>query len=609
MILKSDYWYGREDYFRGPIYRPFPLILFATEWQFFPDNPMVYHLVNVLFYSLLCLLLYSVLCKLFEETNLLFPFVCTMLYAAHPIHTEVVDSIKSADEILAFLFALLSLFYFLKSIEKNSILYLLFGAVFYFISLLSKETAIAFFIVIPLMLYVFIKADFKRILLITSILFCTTMGMLLIRYEVLKSVPDNGIQLMNNSLVGAPDFISRKMTAFYVLLRYILLLLFPHPLSYNYTFNQIPICHLNNLPVLFGIVLCLAIFIYSIINIRKKSMIAFSILFFLLTIIPVSNIFMLIGSPMAERFLFMPSLGFSMLTTLFLIKITTAKAEENRILSFKEFIQGNSKIVIIVSILLCLYSIKTISRNTDWKDDVSLVGHDVEIVPNCASAHFSWGHILVDTLFLEEKDSVQKNKILDQGIDEFKKAVAIFNNYTDAYNWLAKAYILKKDYQNAISVYRILLHIDGDKDTADLNSLAVAYYDFGLHCNQTNQYEKSLNTFDSAIKYKPNFSESYNNKGVAYLELGKNTEAITEFEKAIKLDEKNHTAYSNIGCAYTNLKQYEMALQYLNKSISLDSSDHYPVYIKGVTYQLMGDTLKAKEYFEKANQKSGGQGR
>src|ERR1039457_6972183 len=49
-ILKTDYWYGYKDNLRGPVYRPVSLVMFALEWQLFPDNPHVYHFINILLY-------------------------------------------------------------------------------------------------------------------------------------------------------------------------------------------------------------------------------------------------------------------------------------------------------------------------------------------------------------------------------------------------------------------------------------------------------------------------------------------------------------------------------------------------------------------------------
>src|ERR1035441_2122688 len=117
-IFKHSYWFGINDT-RVAEYRPVSLAMFAMEWQFFPDNPHIGHFVNVLFYAFTCWLLFIILCMLFEKKNLLIPFVCTLLYTAHPIHTEVVDSIKSRDEIMCFLLMLSATYFFLKSLNNK----------------------------------------------------------------------------------------------------------------------------------------------------------------------------------------------------------------------------------------------------------------------------------------------------------------------------------------------------------------------------------------------------------------------------------------------------------------------------------------------------------
>ena len=102
-LLHTFYWQGYWTANAG-LYRPLSMILFAVEWQFFPASPHIYHMVNVLLYALMGYLLFTFLTKLFPKVNLIFPFIISLLFMAHPIHIEVVANIKSADEILAFIF-------------------------------------------------------------------------------------------------------------------------------------------------------------------------------------------------------------------------------------------------------------------------------------------------------------------------------------------------------------------------------------------------------------------------------------------------------------------------------------------------------------------------
>ena len=139
-LLKKSYWYGFSNV-DDPIYRPASLILFAIEWQFFPDNTHVFHFLNVLMYAFSCWLLFRLLCRLFRDQTsyggMLIPFICGLLYTAHPIHTEVVDNIKSMDEILCFMFAIGSVLLFIKWLGDTKIPSLVYAILLYFLSLMS----------------------------------------------------------------------------------------------------------------------------------------------------------------------------------------------------------------------------------------------------------------------------------------------------------------------------------------------------------------------------------------------------------------------------------------------------------------------------------------
>ena len=370
MMLKTDYWYGNEAGVRGAVYRPVSLILFAIEWQFFPDNPYVGHLINVLLFSLTCWLLFQLLCLLFEKQNLLFPFICSLLYAAHPIHTEVVDNIKSGDEILCFLFGISSILFLIKHINDQKKSGLILFGIFYFLSLLSKENGMVFLVIIPLVLFAFTDNNLRKITSFTLILVAITALYLFIRWQVLKIIPESiaiehPLDIFNNSLIGAPDFITQKATEFYILLRYVLLLIFPHPLTSDYSFAQIPIKSFGDIMVLASVIFYLFIGIYAVINLRNKSILAFTILFYLITLAPVSNIFILIGSSMAERFMYMPSLGFCIALTFLLIRITKVETVKSKFKTVQELVMTNSFLFSIVFIIAGLYSIKTIENKKE----------------------------------------------------------------------------------------------------------------------------------------------------------------------------------------------------------------------------------------------------
>ena len=141
--------YGNNE---NNLYRPLTKAMFAIEWQISPDNAHFHHLINVLMYSLVCVLLFIVLLR-YTKINIYILFITALIFAAHPIHTEVVANIKSRDEISSMLFLLLSLLCIHKYLSSNKILMLIGTLGCFFLALLSKESAIVYVALAPLFIY------------------------------------------------------------------------------------------------------------------------------------------------------------------------------------------------------------------------------------------------------------------------------------------------------------------------------------------------------------------------------------------------------------------------------------------------------------------------
>ena len=561
--------------------------------------------MNVLLYAISCWLLFLLLCELFQNKSLLFPLICSLLYTAHPIHTEVVNNIKSRDEILCFLFGILSIYLFVKYYRNSSLLLLISGSLSFFLSLISKETGITFLLIIPLSLLLFENISKKKIVNITIILISISVIYFLIRMIVLKDLRLNTSDyVLNNSLNGAPDYISRQATAFYILLRYILLLIFPHPLSCDYNFSQIKIHTLSDPLPLIGILFYAGITLYAFVIFRKNKIISFAILFYLFSLAPVSNIFFINGTAMAERFLYIPSLGFCFVLTTVLLKLTKTETDKSNYKNLKLFITFNKPVFLLLFVIVGLYSVKTFSRSQNWKDNVTIYGHDVEVSKNSASAHFLYAYSLIYDVLPKDHDSIRKDSIIDKAIIELNKSIKIAQ-ISDYYRELGHCYDIKKDYESAISSFKIVIQNDKMSDNLDTSHLAESFYKLGSQMNAISQFDKAINNFDSAIKYAPNLSVAYNDKGVSFLNKGDYKEALPFFEKTIALDPKCEKAYMNMGCVYSNTNQYEKAFEYFNKAIELDSTDTQTYYFMSITYKHAGNTFKAKEYFEKATNSFG----
>ena len=167
-IFTSPYYQDAQGY--SYEYRPVVLVSFAIEHQFFGDNAHVSHFFNIVLYALCCLVLYLVLLRLFKKHFHIIPLAITLLFIAHPAHTEVVCSIKNRDEILGLLFSFLTLHSALIAIQNSKKWLLILVPLFFTLALMSKITVISFVILIPLALILFTEAGLGSIMLTTILL-------------------------------------------------------------------------------------------------------------------------------------------------------------------------------------------------------------------------------------------------------------------------------------------------------------------------------------------------------------------------------------------------------------------------------------------------------
>jgi protein O-mannosyl-transferase len=151
-------------------YRPLVRTSFAIEYQFFGKNPYVSHLFNILFYLIGILLLYKILRRLLKDYHQFLPFIITLLFVAHPIHTEVVASLKNRDELFVLIFCLLLLDQSIKYADTLKNRHLYWASAMVLLAFLSKPTTASFFLVIPLSLYFFTSMELKKVLKLSGII-------------------------------------------------------------------------------------------------------------------------------------------------------------------------------------------------------------------------------------------------------------------------------------------------------------------------------------------------------------------------------------------------------------------------------------------------------
>lgn len=158
-ILTSPYYSDDQGYSYD--YRPLVHISFAFEHQFFGESAHTSHFFNALLYACLCIVLFFVLRAVLPVPDTVV-LIAVALFAAHPIHTEVVASIKNRDEILMMLFSLLSLYVYIKWETDKYIAAICLTSFMYILAVLSKSTSLPFAFLIPFTILLFRKPGFGK---------------------------------------------------------------------------------------------------------------------------------------------------------------------------------------------------------------------------------------------------------------------------------------------------------------------------------------------------------------------------------------------------------------------------------------------------------------
>ncbi len=419
----EGYFKEQRNLIQGGRYRPLSIATFAIEHSISPNNNRLSHTVNILLYILCGFLIYRLLLFFYPHRRnwwMTIPFVVTILYMAHPIHVEAVANIKGRDEILALLFGAISIYYAIRSIRaKSPIILLILMGLTYYLGVLSKENILSFLGVVPVLLYLFHRSDYKKIGSIFLILLAITIGYLVQRYVIIGFLIDSApvTDVMNNPFVDMSSG-ERLATIMYTLGKYLLLIIFPHPLTHDYYPYQIPIMNWAKPSVWLSLLTYLGLTIYAVLRYRKQPHISFGWIFFLATIFLVSNLVISVGTFMNERFAFIPSLGILWMVIHLLME------------NGKQWIKPVLALG-LCGVLFAGYSGKTFTRVPVWENAMTLNRAAVKVSTNSARANSFMGTALFNQ-YRVESDPIEKKRLLDEADIYIKRSLDIIPDYTSA---------------------------------------------------------------------------------------------------------------------------------------------------------------------------------
>ncbi len=535
-LCTTDFFYGftgEGSGLSGGRYRPVALIIFAIEHQFFGDNTFISHSINILLFLLVIILLYKLLQKhIFKEYQPYLAFITCLLFVVHPIHTEVIANVKSRDELIVFLLLLTSSFALIKHNEESKIGHLIAGLSCFFLALLTRESAVPFILIFPLVAYFFFNQSIKKSILISIPLIIVFAIYMILRISIVGFSYSNKGDILDVPFLyaSATEAFATKM---FILLKYICLLIFPHPLSSDYSYNQIPYIRLASIQFVFPFLVIFGLTLFAFFKLKKRSIFSFCILYFLMTIFLFSNFVMDIGAPLAERLLFQPSLAICILfATGFLYLNKNYKKTSTTFL-----------VILVIS-----FSAKTIIRNRVWKNDETLFFTDVNNAPNSlkTNIHAAKFYILKAK---SESNAELKNEYFRKAVFYDERALKIDANNRYIYLGLGAAYFGLNNYLKAADMWLQSYQMDPSHEDEKnrLNELSNFLLNEGTKIFQNGNTKSAISYYKKAIELNTNNVEAWYFLGGVYFNLNDTKNGIQAWQYVLKLDPNhqfNKTAFS-----------------------------------------------------------------
>lgn len=477
-------------------YRPHIHVFYALVHMVSGKNPWGYHLTNILFHAGTSMLVYLISLALLrerfgEKKAVLASIISALVFILHPIHTEAVAWASAISELSFSFFFFLAFYFWIKSEGRKPFL-VLSSALVFFLSLLCKESAV----MLP---SVFLAYDliFRR-----KEKFLFRYGSLaagLVLYLILRV---NGLGALMVSVEHGRGQVALSGWGYLMNIPplfavYIFKVLFPIKLNAVHLFHVKRLLEpatLLSLPVavLYGLACLYALR-------RNRQEILFLLFFFALAILPALYIKGVCGNTWAERYLYLPSLGFSILvgyiSTLFLEK-------ENR---------TRTALSVLLLALLSFYAVSTVERTFIWRTNKSLWRDTLKKSPNVGIVYMGYGGALFEEGRFDEAEAA------------FNRALQFLPGDYELFNLLGRLYAEKGLLEKSEAFLR--------KAVALAPSYAEAHMSLGVTYTKQGHTAEAIKEFEAARRLLPQYPAPHFNLGLAYLEMGKPATAVRELKR------------------------------------------------------------------------------
>ncbi|MCF8298976.1 MAG: tetratricopeptide repeat protein [Saprospiraceae bacterium] len=444
-------------------YQPISILSYSIDYSLFGLNPKGFHITNLIFHLLNIILVFFLIYKLSYRIEA--AFISAILFAIHPMHVESVVWIAERKDVMYAFFYLGSLISYINYITKNKTKYLIYTAILFIFSLLSKSAAVT----LPVLLFLFdfflkrkysIKLILEKIpLIVLSIFF----GLLAI-----YSQKSSGALTDFEGIYTLTDHI---FIIIYSIAFYIFMLILPiHQSIIHYYPEKIN----GYLPIEYylSVLLILLVILIIIKSKKNRKYFIFGFLFFLISISLVIKIIPLGIEITSERNTYIPYIGLFFIISHFSINIIDNK--------YKYLVKLKPFLAILFIIYLGLFSIKSWQRTKVWKDSYTLFSDVIDKYPNHHQAYYNRG---IENL---------RNNDFKAAISDFDKVIEINPNFIDAYLNRGNLFAQSNNFQAALIDFNKIIELDSNH--------CIAYQNRGILYFKMNKTKEACSDWNKAYE-------------------------------------------------------------------------------------------------------------
>uniref|UniRef100_A0A147AB39 dolichyl-phosphate-mannose--protein mannosyltransferase n=1 Tax=Fundulus heteroclitus TaxID=8078 RepID=A0A147AB39_FUNHE len=315
-----------------------------------------------------------------------------------------------------------------------------------------------------------------------------------------------------------------------------------------------------------------------------ENVVAFSLGLLAIPFLPATNLFFYVGFVIAERVLYIPSMGFCLLVAAGLrcLHIRLRRSSSRRALLFCS------------GALVVLFGVKTVVRNQDWQNEEMLYKSGIYVNPAKA-----WGNL---------GNVLKSQGKMDEAEQAYRNALYYRSNMADMLYNLGLLLQESNKFSEALHYYKLAI---GSRPT-----LASAYLNTGIILMNQGRLDEAKRTFltcadipDENLKdphaHKSSVTSCLYNLGKLLHEQGQQEEAIAMFKEAIQKMPRQfapQSLYNMLGEAYMRLNKLPEAEHWYRESLRA-KPDHIPAHLTyGKLLAMTGQKTEAERYFLKAIQ-------